>query len=450
MSAAYEPIPLLDFVPALSPRLGRPEHLAPIADLFERARREERVEAFGTTPPQHGKTELIKHAIVHRLLDDPTIRVGYGSYAGRRAHKISREIRRLFQRAGGQVDAKAGAAADWRTGHENGGVWAAGVDGSWTGEGFDLVVIDDPIKGRKEAESALERQNLWDWFKDDLTTRVQPGGATICIHTRWHVEDLGGRLVNEEGFEHVRLPAIDAHGRPLWPWRYSLEELRRREAKLGPYAWESLYMGRPFSRGGQVFDTTEEWVRAHTYDVRPARLRVGIGTDLAYSKKTSADWSVIVILGIDDVSERIYVLGVIRRQMKAPAFAELLKSTLADYPGVSARWYYAGAELGIADFIQKLDADLEALPAAADKFIRAQPSAAAWNGVPEKSIAGRVFLPRSAPWLDDFLTELGAFTGVADLSDDQVDAFAAAFDSLDQPSWVQEMNRALLRGGSVV
>lgn len=442
MAAAYEPIPLLDFMPALSPRLSRAEHLGELADLFERARQGESLEAFGTTPPQHGKTELIKHAIVQRLLDDPTTRIGYGSYSARRAHKISREIRRLYERAGGKVDQKASSAADWRTGHEGGGVWASGVDGSWTGEGFELGVLDDPVKGRKEAESALERENLFEWWKDDFTTRVQPGGAQIVIHTRWHIDDLGGRLISQEGFEHHRLPAIDVHGRPLWIARYPLAELLKRKKRLGEYGWESLYMGRPFARGGRLFDTTTEFLKAITYDVRPARLRLAVGVDLAYSKKTHADYSVILILGIDDDAERIYVLDVIRVQVPAPVFAQRLKKVLEDSSGVYARWYYAGAELGIADFIRSLDVDLEALPATMDKGIRAQPVAAAWA-------AKRIFVPRSSEWLDDFLNELGAFTGVNDLQDDQVDAFAGAFDSSENPSWVDAMARLRARGGKV-
>ena len=439
----FEPIPLLDFIPALSPRWQSPTHLAPVASLFERARAGEPVEAFATTPPQHGKTELIKHAIVQRLLDQPTTRIGYGSYSARRAHKISREIRRLYERAGGRVDRKAASVADWRTGYENGGVWAAGADGSWTGEGFELGVLDDPVKGRREAESALEREHLWQWFKDDFQPRIQPGGSTLAVHTRWHVDDLGGRLIDIEGWEHVRCPAIDDHGRALWAARYPLEELLKRKRRLGEYAWEALYMGRPFARGGRVFDTSTDAVRDRTYDVRPVaptRLRITIGVDLAYSKKTSADWSVIVILGIDDITERIYVLDVQRLQLPVPAFTERLRAVQADNRSATPRWYYAGAELGISDFINSLNVELQAVPAAADKFIRAQPVAAAWQ-------AGRILVPRHAAWLEDFLRELGAFTGVADMHDDQVDAFAAAFDETTQDSWVVAMEKLRMAGG---
>lgn len=443
-TAAFEPLPLLEFIPALSPKWSSPTHLAPILDAFERARKTP-VFVFATTPPRHGKTESVKHAVVQRLLDDPSTRVAYCSYSDRAARKRSREIRKLYIRAGGKVDPRASSLSDWRTGHGEGGVWAAGVGGSWTGEGFDLIVVDDPIKGRKQAESAQERETLWDFFKDDLETRLEPGGSVIVIHTRWHVDDLGGRLIAGHGvnpYEHLRLPAVNDNGEALWPERWPIEVLRKLEKAKGTYTWESLYMGRPYSRGGRVFDASMDFVREHSYVVRPAKLRFTMGTDLAYSRKTSADWSVIVVLGIDDAANRVYMLDVIRKQEAAPAFASRMKQEQAKYPGVSARWYYAGAELGIADFVRTLDVELEPIAAAVDKGIRALPVQAAWA-------AGRIWVPKQAEWLDDFLSELGAFTGVADLNDDQVDAFAAAFDSGEQPDWVQSMNSLARRGGAV-
>jgi predicted phage terminase large subunit-like protein len=441
VSAAYEPLPLLDFIPALTPKWERPDHLHELTELFERARTEA-VEAFATCPPQFGKTEIVKHAIVQRLLDDPTTRIAYGSFTQRRANKISREIRSLYMRAGGKVERGASAVADWRTGHETGGLWAAGVDGSWTGEGFQLAVIDDPIKGRKEAESALERENLWTWKTSDLDTRMHPKSSTICIHTRWHVDDFGGRLI-ANGYEHHRMPALSDTGAPLWPSQRPLEWLLKKRAKMTSYEWESLYMGRPFARGGRVFNTTAEWVKEHSYVVRPAKLRIALGIDLAYSMRTLSDWSVIVVLGIDDLTEKIYVLDVVRLQVPAPAFTARLKTEQGKYPGTETRWYHGGGgELGVTDFIRTLDVDIDARPASKEKFIRATPVAAAWE-------AGKILLPTRAEWLDDFLTELGAFTGSGkDLNDDQTDALAAAFDSLDQPSWLTAMEALRRRNGA--
>lgn len=292
----------------------------------------------------------------------------------------------------------------------------------------NCIILDDPVKGRREAESPLERDKLWTWFQDDLHTRKEPGGSVIVVHTRWHVDDLGGRLLATGEYEHVQLPAIDPHGRALWPERFDEAALAKIRKKKGEYTWASLYMGSPFAKGGRVFGLPTY------YDLLPGGLRYGIGVDLAYSKKTHADWSVIVVLGIDDVKELVYVVDVIRLQVTSPVFATRLKSVQETYKNVDARWYYAGPELGIADFISTLGVELDAQAAATDKFIRAQPVAAAWE-------AGRVLLPKSADWLADFLLELGAFTGVDDLTDDQVDALAAAYDSSEQPGWVSAMQK---------
>lgn len=405
----------------------------------------ERCFAFATTPPRHGKTELIKHGIVHRLLADPRCRIGYGSYSDRFAQKRSREIRKLYIRAGGQCERGASSVADWRTGVGDGGLWAAGVGGSWTGEGFNLIVVDDPIKGRAIAESAVEREKLWDFHLDDLETRLEPGGSFLAVHTRWHVDDYGGRLLAKgcigNKVEHIHLPAIDAKGAPLWPERFTLEELERIRASKGPYGWASLYMGAPFPKGGRVFNDVQFYDAADL----PETLRVAIGIDLAYSSKTRADWSCIVLLGIDDITGNVFVLEVIRKQEKAPVFANRIRAVQERFPGVDARWYYAGPEKGIVDFEASLGVEIDAQAAAADKFIRAQPVAAAWNGTEgdagELVTRPRVFVPREAEWLDDFVAELVAFTGSGDLNDDQVDALAAAFDSASQPGWVSAFTK---------
>jgi predicted phage terminase large subunit-like protein len=430
---SYELVPLLEFIPMLSPRFVSPWHLRELGESFEQAAREP-VFVVADPPPRHGKTELVKHAIVHRLLWDPTTRVGYASYDAKYAYKRSREIRRLYELAGGFVDPGAAAVADWRTGVEQGGLWASSVGGPWTGEGFDLIVLDDTLKGHEKAESGLEREKIWDWYISDLRTRLEPGGSIICVNTRWHIDDFPGRLITWAGYRHIHLPAINSRGQALWPERWplsALEEIRRGgkgERGMTAYVWEALYLGTPFAKGGRVFHAEQY------YDELPKNLRIACGVDLAYSKKTHADWSVIVVLGIDDVYEKTYVLDVIREQDPAPEFARTIRAVLEKHRALEARWYYAGAELGIADFIKSLDVELEAVPATADKFVRAQPVAAAWN-------SGNVLVPRESPWLNELLLEITSFTGVKDLHDDQVDALAAAYDSATKPGWAQAMER---------
>lgn len=434
------PLPLLDFIPALSPKWWAPRHLSPLARVFERTETE-RVFAFGTTPPRHGKTELVKHAIVRRLLVDPSCRICFVTFSQRYTDKRSREIRSLYVKAGGTLAPDGNRLSDWRTGVEQGGVWATSANGPVTGEGFDLIVIDDPIKGRAEAESGIEREKLWDWYNSDLETRSEPPfGSVIVIHTRWTTDDLGARLLDRGDFEHVHLPAINSKDEALWPEKYNRAELERIKVKKSSYVWESLYMGRPYARGGRVFHDTS------FYDAIPAKLRIAIGIDLAYSKKSHADYSAAVVLGFDDdtgdETPTVYVLDVVRVQLEAPAFIDRLISLQHDNDGADLTWYYAGTEKGIADVMRTLGLEIDARPASADKHTRAQPVAAAWNG-------GKVLLPRSAEWLNDFTAEAASFTGVDDVHDDQIDALAAGFDAGQQPGWISAMTKWRERGGQL-
>lgn len=430
------PIGLMDFIPALSPRWSSPLHLKPFTDAIERSRRE-RVFAVVAMPPRHGKTELVKHAIVHRLLENPSLRIAYGGYSAPFAFKKSREIRALYRRAGGSFATDAKAVGDWRTGVDDGGLWAQGVGGAWNGEGMDVIFIDDATKGRAQAESGVERERLGDWWVNDLETRIEPTGSIFLIGTRWHVDDLSGRVIANgmvgRKVEYINLPAISPDGAPLWPERFSLEELERIQKSKGAYSWASLYQGQPFPRGGRVFHD------AVFYDELPENLRISIGVDLAYSKKTSADYSVIVVLGRDDITEMSYVLKVVRAQEEAPVFAQRIIAVQQQYGGVPARWHYAGAEKAIGDFLRTLGVDMDMQPAVVDKFVRSQPFAAAWND-------GKVLLPRPKDqddgdsWQDELVAEYVSFTGKDDLRDDQVDAGSSAYDAAASPDWVSQMS----------
>jgi predicted phage terminase large subunit-like protein len=211
-------------------------------------------------PPRHGKSELVTNRFTAwRLLCDPKLNVILGSYNQRLANRFSRKVRITWEDGlgaqaplpampqSGMTNAKPNAnptsqanptsivspspslpislspvsstsrarlntVAEWETGL-GGGVRAVGVGGGITGFGADLVIIDDPIKSRAEAESKTYRERVWDWFNDDLYTRLEPGASIILIQTRWHEDDLAGRLLKEtsDGGEHwevISLPAL--------------------------------------------------------------------------------------------------------------------------------------------------------------------------------------------------------------------------------------------------
>ena len=248
-------------------------------------------------------------------------------------------------------------------------------------------------------------------------TRLEPGASAIVSGARWHQDDLIGRLTEIDGWEYRCLPAIGDDGRALWPKRYTVAALEAIREQLGDYGWSSLFMGRPLPRGSQVF------TGAHFYDELPLDLKIAKGVDFAYTAKTRADHSAAVVLG--SVGGKFYVLDVLRAQATIDTFLPRLRGQTSQWPG-RYLFYASTTEQGIAQFSHLLgpdDVKIDARLARVDKFSRAQPVAAAWN-------AGKVLLPRGAPWVDAFVSEICGFSGVRDRRDDQVDALAAAFDQI--------------------
>lgn len=447
-------LPLLEFVPAVNERYMAPVHLREVATKLERFK-EEPFEFVFSVPPRHGKSELVLHWIAWALRRHPTLRIAYVTYNRAQARRQAQKCRRICKAAG--VDMLNRHETEWLV-VGGGNVDWEGVNGSLTGRGYDVILVDDPVKNRAEAESPTMRERAWAFYQSDCVTRLEPGSSFLCIQTRWHHDDLAGRLTrpNEEedwpGLEYINLPAIadeDSPGeeRALWPEQWPLDKLLERKRRVGPYAWASLFQGHPVPRGSTVFGPPTFFTEL------PATYRVGQGIDLAYTEKTASDFSVVVTMFASkmavstalDPKERVeewfYVRHVRRRQVRAPAFRDELRAEHAEFGG-EMRMYASGTELGALDFMtedQKVNGrvvqrglPIEVLPAEGDKFTRAINFAAAWN-------AGRVLVP--APeliekdpieydWVNDYLDVVRSFTGVNDAQDDDVDASVAAHDVL--------------------
>lgn len=458
-NARRDPGPLLALVPKLSPHLHSPDHLAPMADAFERSMHET-VEVCISVPPRHGKTTLLLHAIVWILMQDPTAQILYVSYAHGFAAKQVRKARKIAERAGIRFgDTKR--RDEWNTA-EGGFVKAAGVGGQITGEGFTHILVDDPHKNRAEAESRIIRERVIDGFKDDIYTRQDPRGTSVyVVHTRWHEHDLTGVLTrpandNDEDavapFEHVNLTAIAANdngdAEALAPRLFPLPRLLKLRARVGEYAWASLYMGTPRPRGGSLF---ADAVLIEQLDDRSS-YRYAIGLDLARTATTRSDWNVAVVMRLDLRTDAIDVVEVVRAQGTLTdkvrteldeGFARRLYALQKRYPGARTVMYTGRDEQMLLDLLAQHATHpcvVEGTPAAADKWLRAQPYGSAWN-------AGRVRVLQHAPWASGFVLEHVGFTGLKGGRDDQVDAGSAAFDALaSAPSTSLEEAMAGVRG----
>ncbi len=178
-------------------------------------------------------------------------------------------------------------------------------------------------------------------------------------------------------------------------------------------------MGSPRPRGGAVYATLENQTYEKLPDGPPDGQAVGI--DLAYTAKTYSDWSVSVS-GVR-YGDTLYITDVSRKQCDVNAFSGVIKDAQKVLRGAPVWWFVGGVEKGVVTLLRTLGIHVHSVVAKTDKFVRAQPSATAWN-------AGKIKIPFHAPWLADFLSEVCTFTGVSDAHDDQVDALAALFHPL--------------------
>lgn len=384
-------------------------------------------------PPRHGKTELVTiRYTAWRLECAQLSNIILGCYNQRLANKFSRKVRRIAaERMRLAHDRRA--VEEWET-EAGGGLRAVGVGAGVTGHGANLIMIDDPVKSRKEAESAVFRDRVWEWFNDDLYTRLEPGAAIVLIQTRWHDDDLAGRLLKEmeeggEAWDVASLPALAepgdelgrAAGQALCPERYDEAALERIKKKLGAYSFAALYQQRPVPVEGALFK--RNWFRFA--DRAPEGLRWARGYDLAVSVKTSADYTASFRCAFD-AAGNLYIADGFRKRIEYPEQRRyVVKRMVAE----------RDAEHGIEKALhgQAFVQDLRQMPAVrgvalravrvdADKYTRAL----AWANLAEE---GRVYLVRGS-WVNDFMDEVCRFTGRGDSHDDQVDAVSLAVQML--------------------
>jgi predicted phage terminase large subunit-like protein len=403
-------LPLLEFVPQASPHLDPPKHLGPVAEVFERAWQQE-VRVVVTCPPQHGKTMLALHALVWGLARHPERRNAYVSYSWDAVLEKMRIARRIAESA--CLPVTEGTLSHWVT-RAGGGLWATGIGGPLTGRAVDgVLVLDDYVKGRSDADSATHRTAVSDWWRSVAMTRLHPGASAIIICTRWHPDDLAGELIRA-GWEVVALPAIKEDGTPLWPERRPMDFLRAQREAVGERDWWALYMCSPRPREGQLFGPPS------FYAEPPRKGRVAIGVDFAYTSRAQSDYNAAVVLMASEGNG--YVLEVVRERCSAPEWVQRLKGIQARYPHATMASIIGGSERGVVDLMASLGLKVRATIATQDKYLRAQRTAAAWN-------SGRLLVPQTAPWLSTFLRELEEFTGTGDEHDDMVDALVSAWEA---------------------
>jgi predicted phage terminase large subunit-like protein len=376
-------------------------------------------------PPRHGKTETVTaRAPVYSLVRTPASRELVTGYNERFARKLGRKVRNIAVAFGVEIDPEKSAADEWET-VSGGGVMSRGTGSPPTGVGFQRFWIDDPIRSRKDADSEAYREAAWDWYTDDLMTRLEPGGSIALTATAWHHDDVGERAVASEPnrWTVLKLPAIDDEGKALWPERWSLEELLRRREVMrrrdGERSWEALFQQNPTPPEGAFFKPGKIGI----VDVVPAGLRKARAWDAAAS--LDGDFTVGLRLEGPDKEGIWYVTDVERGQWEPSERDQWMRGTAEfDGPEVAGRVPEDPGSAGKSQaeaWIRLLAGfPYEKHRVSGDKQLRAGPAASQVN-------AGNVRMLRG-DWNTAFVEELRQFP--AGRHDDQVDAFADALDKL--------------------
>lgn len=257
-------------------------------------------------PPRHGKSELASRRFPAWYLgQQPGKSIIAASYNSDLATDFGRQVRNILDSQehaalfGAQLADDNRAANRWST-TAGGHYVAAGVGTAITGRGADILLIDDPLKDREEADSELQRGKVWDWYTSTAYTRLAPGGRIIVIQTRWHEDDLSGRLLTEQErggdkWDVLQLAAINQHGEPLWPEFYPLPVLERYRSVLPARDWSALYQQTPTPDEGDYFK--REWFRYYK------RALADIGDP------TTADVLLALVAGLDVEAIGRTVLG---------------------------------------------------------------------------------------------------------------------------------------------
>ena len=420
-------------------------------------------------PPRHTKSELASRRFPSWYIGrHPDRQIIAASYNGDLASDFGRDVRNIIDSPeysqlfpDCELAADSRAANRWNT--DVGGAYvAAGVGTAITGRGAHLALIDDPVKDRSDADSQTVRDHTWNWYTNVLYTRLMPDAAIVLIMTRWHEDDLAGRLLEQqdeggEAWEVINLPALGEgndwreEGEALWPAWYPVETLATTRNVLtmsdGPRAWDALYQQRPSAEAGVFFK--REWLR--WYETVPRDLQIYAASDYAVTG-SGGDWTVHGVIGLD-VDDNIYVLDWWREQATSDVWVESAIDMMAKWSPIRWAEERGQIEKGVGPFLAKRMQERrvyvirEGLTSASDKAPRAR-------SIQGRMSMGKVFFPKKQPWCEELVNELMRFRGEGHEVDDQVDVlgmFGRLLESMyGAASALPERNTDFRSGGNVV
>lgn len=462
---------MLDFTELTAPDIEDPEdsdrsayiirpHHKLITDTLEKVEKGEILRLIITMPPQNGKSQLASRNFPAWCIGrNPYWNVILSSYNQTFAEDFGRDVKRIMETTSYRqifpgVDLRADSKSASRLRTKAGGQMVfVGAGGSITGRPADITIIDDPLKGAEEADSPLERDKIWKWYSSTVYGRQRSGTRIIIIMTRWHEDDLVGRLTDPENDHYdpeeakcwtiLNLPALAEHddplGRPamqpnipisqqdpacaLWPERFGLALLESAQ-RINPRSFLAQQQQRPSAEEGNFFKRD----RLMTYQPNqlPPNLRYYAASDHAVGTAQHNDWTVLIVVGVDSDSN-IWIVDVWRDKQDSDVVVEAIFTLMKRYKekgGILAWWAERGhISKSIGPFLNKrmieesCYVNVEEITPVRDKKTRAQSIQARTN-------MKKVYFPKFASWWPDALSEMLKFRGDGGTHDDFVDALA--------------------------
>ncbi len=395
-------------------------------------------------PPQHGKSMAITEALpswylsknpLHRVIEISYNRQ-FAAHFGRR----NREKLLHFGAALGTGLAKSPrSSSEFELDNQIGGMLSTGVFAGITGRACNLMVIDDPIKNRREADSERYRDRIFEEWQNTFKTRLAPGAKVVLIQTRWHEDDLAGRILNSEKWvQHINLPCEAEEndplerpvGAPLAPelgkdaaWLAAYKQSF--ESKEGTRTWNALFQGRPSAAQGEILKRS--WWQFYQYNAPPNITQAVISVDAAFKNTPSSDYVSVQTWGRHGV--KIYLLAEDTRRMSFTETLNAIRTASRACPTAAILIEDKANGSAIIDILAKEFVQILPVEPKGGKIARV-------NAISAAIEAGNVYLPEGAPFTGRFVEECAAFPNGT--HDDRVDAMSQALNRLVLHSWAQE------------